>query len=122
MTTTAKPETQLGLFEVPDAPRALLPAEKIWPADAAWTAWRGAHRPCDVCGRLVLQLGVQGAPAVQPARWRRKGPNSDLFVCNGHAIELRPHDEAVTARLKQLREQPAKPAPRRARGQRQYGS
>lgn len=103
--------------------RALLPAEKIYPADATWTAWKGAHRPCDVCGRLVLQMGVQKAPAVAGARWRRKGPNDDMFVCSPHKEELKPKDDEVVAYLNALRATKAIPAQRKKpAGQRQYGS
>lgn len=105
---------ELGKFEVADAPRALLPEEKIWPAIAAWTKWSGAHRSCDVCGRLVLQMGMERAPRVQPARYLRKGPNNELFVCSGHALVLRPEDERVEREAAERRELTAQMQTRRA--------
>lgn len=107
---------QLAMFEVPDAARPLLPAERIFPAEATWTPWRGAHKACEVCGRLALQMGVQKAPAVAPARWRRKGPNGDMYVCSPHQGELKPADDAVKARLTAMRELAA----HKARGRPRY--
>lgn len=95
---------QLGMFEVPDAPRALLPPERIWPAIAKWVRWRGAHQACDICGRLVLQLGMAVAPAARPARWTRHGPNNKLAVCEMHKLELKPRDDEVEAGAMQQRE------------------
>ena len=92
------------MFEVADAPRALLPKEKIWPAIAKWTRWTGAHRACEVCGRLVIQLGLAVAPRAQPARWRRKGPNGEMFVCTPHEQVLHPEDDRVEAEAQQRRE------------------
>lgn len=107
-----RPE-RLAMFEVPDAARPLLPDERIFPADATWTAWKGAHRPCDVCGRLVLQMGMDKAPRPAAATWRRKGPNGEMFVCSPHQGELKPADDKVRAYLKDLRSRPApRPAPR----------
>jgi len=110
------------MFEVEAPRRALLPAERIYPADAKWTAWKGAHHPCDVCGALVLQMGMAAAPPVAGARWKRVGPNRTMMVCSPHMQELKPEDDKVVAYLNDLRATKAVPAQRKPAGQRQYGS
>ena len=118
---TVRP-AQEALFEIKDAVRPLLPAERIYPGEAKWTAWRGVHRPCEVCGRVVLQMGVNVAPPPMPARWKRQGPNGDMWVCSSHQMVLKPADDEVIAYLKTLRATAAVPVQRKATGQRQFGS
>lgn len=114
------PSEQVAMFEVEAPQRALLPEEKIYPADAKWTAWKGAHHPCEICGLLVLQMGMQAAPPVAGARWKRKGPNRDQLICSPHMQELKPEDDKVVARLDALRGKV--PGQRKPAGQRRFGS
>lgn len=77
----------------------------VWGAlDTKWTAYKGAHKPCDACVELIHQRGVEGAPHPMPARRKRSGPNGDRFLCNDHGEQHRRLDDAVTAEKKKAEE------------------
>lgn len=87
------------LFELVVAP-ALPPLKdsRFGAIGAKWSAWKGAHRPCDDCVQRIHDLGAAAAPVPSGATWRRKGPISDLFLCAVDADERRRLDRAAERR------------------------
>lgn len=60
---------------------------------AKWARWDGTHRVCEDCAQRIHERGIADAPAAMPARWRRKGPNGELFLCNVDAEERKRLDK-----------------------------
>lgn len=69
-----------------------------------WSAYTGAHKPCDACVELIHEEGVAGAPHPMPARRRRKGPNGDRFLCNDHGEQHKRLDDEQDAKAKAAEE------------------
>lgn len=94
---------ELDLFGSGDAEPEPLPpiAEKLWGAcDVKWTAWRGAHRPCDYCTKRIHEMGTAAAPFPRAATKRRKGPNDDRYLCPEDAELQKRLDDAAEAERK----------------------
>lgn len=85
------------LFDLVVPPTELPPLkeQRFGAVDTKWTKWSGAHRPCDDCVTRIHERGVEGAPPPGEARWRRKGPNGELFLCNVDAEERKRLDAAA---------------------------
>lgn len=90
---------------VPEPHVAPLPEPNDLPADAdgkplggkaTWTAYRGKHKPCDRCVRIIHQKLWGFNP--HPARRRRNGPNGQEDLCLQHG-EMQESRDKLAARV-----------------------
>lgn len=86
------------LQEAPAGPlRPPLQEPRLGAVGTKWTRWTGAHKPCDLCVRLIHERGVAGAPPPASARHKRVGPNDTLMLCAEHGEEMKRKDDAAVA-------------------------
>jgi hypothetical protein len=91
-------------FDVEDGTGLVWPTrEKIWAGIAVWTAYRGARRLCDICVKVIHELGVTQASAPMPATMKRKGPNGDGYHCSRHGHFMKQADVKAEADAKEAR-------------------
>lgn len=90
------------MFGVAGAPEFIEPKQKIWPAIAKWTDYRGAHETCDVYKQLVHEAGdVSTVARHQPASRKRTGPNGIMLVCANCATTLKTRDDMAARQRKE---------------------
>lgn len=65
---------------------------------ASWSHYRGPHRPCGVCTRVIHERGQGGAPYPHPATLKRRVGGTDEYVCYRHGARWQEMDKAAVAK------------------------